>query len=223
MNSIKPKHLLLVILAAMPLFSVAQDKAQHYDINVDVPEMKVYSNHLKLGGTNTKGEKIDVNNYYITVNNKPFIPITGEFHFSRYSSQYWDESIKKMKAGGINVIATYVFWNMVEENEGQFNWSGDRDIRKFVNLCKKNNVYCIVRIGPFAHGEIRNGGYPDWLLGKPLQIRSNDPTYLFYVERLYNEIGKQLDGFYYKNDGPIIGIQIENEYQHSAAPWGLTY
>lgn len=188
-----------------------------YEINADVPPMKIHSEHLKLGGSNPNGDKISVNNYYVSINDKPFIPVTGEFHFSRYANQYWDEAIKKMKAGGINVIATYIFWNIHEENEGVFNWSGDRDLRKFIELCKKNSMYVIVRVGPFCHGEIRNGGLPDWLLGKPLQIRSNDQKYLSYIERLYNEAGKQLDGLYYKNGGPIIGIQIENEYQHSAA------
>lgn len=194
-----------------------------FEIDATVAEQKIYSGHLKLGGTNPKGEKIAVNNYFITINNKPFIPVTGEFHYSRYPAQYWDESIKKMKAGGVTVIPTYVFWNLHEEEEGKFVWSGDKNLRQFIDLCRKNNMYAIVRVGPFCHGEIRNGGLPDWLLGKPLNIRMNDPLYLSYVERLYNEIGKQLKGLYYKDGGPVIGIQIENEYQHSAAPWGLTY
>jgi len=209
-----------LIMLSVSLVSQAQ---KVYEIDADVPEQKIYSDHLKLGGSNPKGEKIAVNNYYITINNKPVIPVTGEFHFSRYPHQYWDESIKKMKAGGITVIPTYVFWNLHEEEEGKFVWTGDKNLRKFIELCKKNNVYSIVRIGPFCHGEIRNGGLPDWLLGKPLNIRMNDPLYLAYVEKLYNEIGKQIKGLYYNDGGPIIGIQIENEYQHSAAPWGLTY
>jgi hypothetical protein len=194
-----------------------------YEINADVPEQKIYSDHLKLGGTNPKGEKIAVNNYFISINNKPVIPVTGEFHFSRYPNQYWDESIKKMKAGGITVIPTYVFWNLHEEEEGKFTWTGDKNLRAFIELCKKNNMQAIVRIGPFCHGEIRSGGLPDWLLGKPLNIRANDPMYLGYVQKLYSQIAKQLQGLYYKDGGPIIGIQIENEYQHSAAPWALTY
>ncbi|MBF4473479.1 beta-galactosidase [Flavobacterium sp. HJJ] len=193
-----------------------------YEIDTNVPDIDIYEK-LKLGGTNPKGEKISVNNYYMSVGNKPVIPIVGEFHFSRYPRQYWDESIRKIKAGGVNVIATYVFWNLHEEKENTFDWSGDKDLRYFLQLCQKNNIETIVRIGPFCHGEIRSGGMPDWLLGRALNIRSNDPLYLKYVERLYNEIGKQLKGLYYKNGGPIIGIQIENEYQHSAAPWGLTY
>jgi beta-galactosidase len=214
------RYIAIALLMTGSFFAKAQTT---YEINANVPDKKIYSGHLKLGGTNPKGEKIAVNNFYISINNKPVIPITGEFHFSRYPHQYWDESIKKMKAGGITVIATYVFWNLHEEEEGKFVWTGDKNVREFIELCKKNNIHAIVRIGPFCHGEIRSGGYPDWLLGKPLNIRSNDPQYLFYVERLYKQIGQQLKGLYYKDGGPIIGIQIENEYQHSAAPWGLTY
>ncbi len=213
-----------IAIVNLILFNALSLKAQTtHEINVNVPEMKIYSDHLKLGGSNPKGDKIAVNNYYVTINDKPFIPVTGEFHFSRYPNQYWDESIKKMKAGGITVIPTYVFWNLHEEEEGKFVWTGDKNLRAFIELCKKNKMYAIVRIGPFCHGEIRNGGLPDWLLGKPLNIRSNDPLYLSYVQKLYSQIGQQLKGLYYKDGGPVIGIQIENEYQHSAAPWGLTY
>ncbi|TRW27253.1 cellulase family glycosylhydrolase [Flavobacterium zepuense] len=207
------------------LFSaiMANGQTQLHEINTVVPQKKIYNNHLKLGGSNKKGDNIKVNNFYMSLNNKPFIPIAGEFHYSRYPSRYWDESIKKMKAGGINVIATYVFWNFVEDTEGQFNWKGNNDLRKFIDLCAKNDIYVILRVGPFAHAELRNGGLPDWLMGKPLMIRSNDQLYLSYVERFYNEIGSQVKGTYFKDNGPIIGIQIENEYQHSAAPWGFSY
>ncbi|MBL7794340.1 MAG: beta-galactosidase [Saprospiraceae bacterium] len=204
-------------------FSGLNSQNKVYEIDINVPPVKIKSDHLKLGGSNPAGDHISVNNYFLSINNKPFIPVTGEFHYPRYPNAYWDESIKKMKAGGINVVATYVFWNIHEENQGQFLWEGDRNLRRFVELCAENGVYAIIRIGPFCHGEIRNGGLPDWLLGKPLTIRSNDPVYLQAVEKLYSEIGKQIKGLYYKDGGPIIGIQIENEYQHSASPWGLMY
>ncbi|MCK5462256.1 MAG: beta-galactosidase, partial [Bacteroidales bacterium] len=199
-------------------------RSQHvYTLNIDIPEKDISHDHLKLGGTNFKGNSIEVNSYYLQVNNKPVLPVTGEFHFSRYPDKYWEESIRKMKAGGIDYIATYVFWSMHEETEGIFKWDGMNNLRKFIELCEKYEFDVIVRIGPFCHGEIRNGGLPDWLLGKPLTIRSNDPNYLFYVERLYEQIGKQLEGLLFRDGGPVIGIQLENEFQHSAAPWGLTY
>ena len=196
---------------------------QVYELDMPVKEKTIYSGHLKLGGSNPSGERIEVNSYYMSVGGKPVIPVKGEFHYSRYPECQWEEEILKMKAGGVTVIPTYVFWSIHEEKEGVFNWEGNRNLRKFLSLCQKHNMWTVVRIGPFCHGEIRNGGLPDWLFAKPLEIRSNDANYLKYVKRLYEEIGRQLEGLYYKDGGTIIGTQIENEHQHSAAPWGITY
>lgn len=196
---------------------------QVYELDMPVKEKIIYSGHLKLGGSNPSGERIEVNSYYMSVGGKPVIPVMGEFHYSRYPECQWEEEILKMKAGGVTVIPTYVFWSIHEEKEGVFNWEGNRNLRKFLSLCQKHNMWTVVRIGPFCHGEIRNGGLPDWLFAKPLEIRSNDANYLKYVKRLYEEIGRQLEGLYYKDGGTIIGTQIENEHQHSAAPWGITY
>ncbi|WP_163411492.1 beta-galactosidase [Flavobacterium ajazii] len=199
-------------------------KAQNnYKIDVTASKFDPIRGHLDLGGSNVKGDNISVNSFYIEKNNEPFIPVVGEFHFSRYPHQYWDEQLKKMKAGGITVVATYVFWNMHEFKEGTFNWTGDLDVRHFTELCAKNGLNVLMRVGPFAHGEIRNGGLPDWLYGRPIDVRSNDKAYLFYANRLYQEIGKQLKGLMFKDGGPIIGVQLENEYQHSSAPWAFTY
>ncbi len=194
-----------------------------YQIDITGSETEVRKGHLDLGGKSVTGDSIEVNNFYIQRNGKPFIPVMGEFHYCRYPNQYWDEQIKKVKAGGITVIATYVFWNLHEHKEGVFNWEGDLNLRKFIELCKANNLEVIVRIGPFVHGEMRNGGLPDWLYGRPFEVRSNDPEYLGYVSKLYNQIAQQLKGLYFKYGGPVIGIQLENEYQHSAAPWAITY
>ncbi len=84
-----------------------------------------------------------------------------------YPASYWEESILKMKAGGINTIATYVFWNIHERVEGSFDWQGDLNLKRFLELIEKNGMYAIVRMGPFCHGEIRNGGLPDWIYGRP--------------------------------------------------------
>jgi beta-galactosidase len=211
-------------LIGFMVMSLRLNAQQHnYQINIDVPEKQIRTEHLKLGGKDSAGNEISVNNYYLSYNKKPMIPVTAEFHFSRYPENFWDESIKKIKAGGANIIASYVFWNIHEEKEGSFNWTGNRNLKKFIELCGKNGMQVIVRIGPFGHGEIRSGGLPDWLLAKHVVIRSNDAEYLKYVEKLYSEIGNQLNGLYFKDGGPIIATQIENEFQHSASPWGLTY
>ncbi len=215
------KSLLSIATVALVSFSVSAQKI--YQVDVTKVRTDVKRGHLDLGGRSIKGDTIGVNSFYLEKNEKPFIPVIGEFHFSRYPHQYWDEQLKKMKAGGITVVATYVFWNMHEFKEGKFDWTGDLNVRQFTELCAKNGLDVLMRVGPFDHGEIRNGGLPDWLYGRPIDVRSNDPAYLTYVNRLYQEIGKQLNGLMFKDGGPIVGVQIENEYQHSAAPWGFTY
>ena len=211
------------IILVFLFVSVSLSAQNNYSIDITKVKTDVKRGHLDLGGSNVKGDKIEVNSFYLERNGKPFIPVIGEFHFSRYPHQYWDEQLKKMKAGGITVVATYVFWNMHEFKEGKFDWTADLNVQKFTELCAKNGLEVIMRIGPFAHGEIRNGGLPDWLYGRPIDVRSNDQVYLYYVNRLYQEIGKQLKGLMFKDNGPIIGVQLENEYQHSTAPWGFTY
>ncbi|WEK54707.1 MAG: beta-galactosidase [Candidatus Cohnella colombiensis] len=174
-------------------------------------------------GGNPLGETYGFTNFYMTRNGAPIIPVVGEFHFSRFSYLQWEEELLKMKAGGVHVIATYVFWIFHEEEEGVFDWSGSRNLRHFIDLCAKVQLPLILRIGPFCHGEVRNGGIPDWVFSKPLEIRSNDPTYLQYAKRLYRQIAKQVKGTFYREGGPVIGVQLENEYMHCGAPndaWG---
>jgi hypothetical protein len=181
--------------------------------------LDVRSGHLKLGGASCDGRSLGVTNRYITLNGKPFFVISGEFQFSRCPAQYWEEELLKMKAAGINTIASYFFWIHHEERKGVFDWSSDRDARRFVELCARHDLYFIARIGPFVHGECRNGGLPDWLYGQPFETRSNDPRYLACVERWYRGIGDQLRGLMFKDGGPVICVQLDNEYGHSSAPW----
>lgn len=201
---------------------VAQNKTAAYTIDIaGSPVKEIYTGHLKLGGSNPQGHSIEVNSYYIIRDGKPFIPVTGEFHYFRYPNEYWEQELLKIKAGGVNTITSYVMWNYHEEKEGVFDWSGDKNLRKFVELCKKHGLDFILRIGPFCHSEMRNGGLPDWLYGREFQIRTNDPIYLKYVDRFYTEIARQVKGLLFKDGGPIICVQIENELQHSSSPWGI--
>ncbi len=173
-------------------------------------------------GANGKGEVLSFTNYYMQKNGKPFFGISGEFHFSRMSDMRWEDELIKMKMGGLNVVTTYVFWNHHEEREGIFDFTGRRNLKKFVRLCAKHGFYVILRVGPFDHGEARNGGLPDWLYGKPFEVRKLNDGFLYHVKRLYTEIGRQVDGLFFKDNGPIIGVQIDNEYMHSSAPWEMT-
>ncbi|MEC1521548.1 beta-galactosidase [Neobacillus niacini] len=193
-----------------------------YSIDVKNTQKEIYPLETKLGGSNITGETYSFTNYYIEKNGRPFFGISGEFHFSRYNSEKWEDEIIKIKMAGIDIIPTYIFWNHHEEVQGIFDWENNKDLRRFVRLCGKHGLRVILRIGPFAHGEARNGGIPDWLFGRPFELRSNDQEYLTYVERFYQEIGRQIQGYLFKDGGPIIGTQIENEYQHAGAPWEIT-
>ncbi len=165
-----------------------------------------------MGGKDPHGRVIDANSRTLTLDGHPWLPVMGEFHFSRYPQASWEQELRKMKAGGINIAATYIFWIHHEEIEGQFDWSGDRSLRHFAELCATVGLFCYPRLGPWVHGEARNGGFPDWLLEKcASDVRRDAPLYLSYVRRLYGEITRQLDGLLWKDGGPVIGIQLENE------------
>ena len=188
----------------------------------EVKSKEIHRLSNQFYGKDPNGNELGFNNYYMEINGKAFFAIGGECHYSRVNESKWEDTILKMKAGGINIVSTYIFWNHHEEIEGKFRFDGQRNVRAFVELCKKHKMFVIIRIGPFNHGEARNGGLPDWLYGKPFEVRSNTEEFLEYVRRLYRNLAKELKGLFYKDGGIIIGTQIENEYMHSAAPWEMT-
>jgi beta-galactosidase len=181
-------------------------------IDLTQPEQPILSGHLKMGGSNPSGVEICANNRYLTLGGQPWLPVMGEFHYSRYPAGDWREELLKMKAGGITVAASYVFWIHHEEIEGEFIWTGDKDLRRFIKLCAEVGLYAYPRIGPWAHGECRNGGLPDWVLAKCGEaVRLDAPLYLSYAQRFYQQINHQLDGLLWKDGGPVVGVQLENE------------
>ncbi len=151
---------------------------------------------------------------YLVKNGEPWFPIMGEIHYSRYPKEYWKESIYKMRAGGVEVVSSYVIWIHHEEIEEEYDFTGNRDLRGFVETLKECKVKMLLRIGPWCHGEVRNGGFPDWLLKKNWKLRTNDLDYLEEVKKFYFQVYTQVDGLLHKDGGPIIGVQIENEYGH---------
>jgi beta-galactosidase len=209
--------LLCIAIACIPLNAQRQralarrPAANIVDIDASQSIVPPETGFLHLGGTSPTGHDLEINSRYLTLDGKPMLPIMAEFHFSRYPPADWEDEILKMKADGVNVISTYVFWIHHEEIEGQFDWSGQRDLRRFVELCGKHGLYVYLRIGPWDHGEVRNGGLPDWLLKLP-GIRTNDPAYLAHVASFDGEIAAQVKGLLFKDGGPVIGIQLENEY-----------
>lgn len=169
-----------------------------------------------------KKEIYSYNSEYLTCNGSPILPIMGEFHFSRYPEKEWRSALENMKLGGVEIAATYVFWIHHEEAEGEWDFSERRNLKDFLNCCREVGMKVWLRIGPWAHGECRNGGFPDWLVEKErrgeLTLRTDDPQYLRYVDVFFTKIAEQADGYMHKDGGPVIGIQIENEYGHAGGP-----
>ena len=161
----------------------------------------------KFGGV-CLGDTYKATNQYLTKNGKPFICRMGEIHFSRVPEECWEEALIKMRDGGIDVVASYVFWIHHEETEGEIRFDGNRNIGKFLKICKKVGLPFVMRIGPWVHGEARNGGFPDWLARKcGGAVRTDAQPYLTYVrrffEQIYNQVKDDCDG--------ILAIQLENE------------
>lgn len=157
------------------------------------------------------GQSIKWDSQSLFINGKRVIPVMGEIHYSRIPEQEWKQELRKMKEGGITIVSNYVFWNHVEETEGIFNWRQQRSLRHFLELCKEEQLPVVLRIGPFCHGEVRNGGIPDWLLTKKVKLRSEDPSFLHYVTLLYRQIYTQLQGLQWKDGGPVLACQFDNE------------
>lgn len=151
---------------------------------------------------------------YMTKDGEPWFPLMGEFHYSRYPKEFWRESIYKMKAGGIEIVSAYVFWIHHEERKGEYDFTGQRDLRAFVETVKECGLELFIRVGPWCHGEVRNGGLPDWILKEDYEVRTNDERYFAEVEKYYAKVFEQVKGYLYKDGGPIVGMQIENEYGH---------
>jgi beta-galactosidase len=202
---------ILLLLGSLALGSPAfEARAAEVSVDARIPAEPPGPLPFPVYGASPSGPQFSANRRYLTLGSQPWFPVMGEFHFSRYPADEWEEELRKMKAGGITVVSTYVFWIHHEETVGRFDWTGQRDLRRFVALCGKCGLYAWVRIGPWDHGEVRNGGFPDWL--QKTGARSNDPAYLSRVARFYGEIGRQLQGQFWKDGGPIVGVQIENEY-----------
>ena len=173
----------------------------------------------RWGGTSPDGHVLSANNYYLELDGKPLPLVIGEMHPQRYPVEYWEEAILEMKAAGLNGISFYVFWSQIEPRPGEFDFDGNNDLRRFVELCAKHGMYVWLRIGPFNNSEFMLGGLPAWLYGMPLTERSNHPLYLELVGRYFEKLGEHLNKQMWEQGGSVIGIQLENELGVAGVSW----
>lgn len=153
---------------------------------------------------------IALTNRYLTRDGVPVIPVSGELHFSRVPRHRWAERLRQMKAGGVTVVASYVFWLHHSPRRGEARFDGNLDVAAFVDAAIEAGLDVVLRIGPWCHGETRNGGFPDWVQRAPVRHRTDDPGYLELVTEWFGQIGAAL-GDRAGSDGTVLGIQLENE------------
>ncbi|WP_212999397.1 beta-galactosidase [Winogradskya consettensis] len=153
---------------------------------------------------------VELTNRYLIRDGVPVVPISGELHYSRVPRERWAERLRQMRAGGVTVVASYVFWLHHVEHRGEPRFDGNLDVGAFVDACVEAGLDVILRIGPWVHAESRNGGFPDWVQEAPVRHRTDDPAYLDLVREWFGQLAGNLGGRC-SPDGPVLGIQLENE------------
>ena len=164
-------------------------------------------NAVRAAGTFEVGQKT------FLLDGKPFVVKAAEVHYPRIPRPYWEHRIQMCRALGMNTICIYVFWNIHEQREGEFDFTGNNDVAEFCRLAQKNGLYVIVRPGPYVCAEWEMGGLPWWLLKKKdIRLREQDPYFMERVKIFEEKVGEQLAPLTIQNGGPIIMVQVENEY-----------
>jgi beta-galactosidase len=144
---------------------------------------------------------------------QPYQIISGEMHYARVPRAYWRDRFRKARAMGLNTITTYVFWNVHEPRPGVYDFTGQNDIAEYIREAQEEGLNVILRPGPYVCAEWELGGYPSWLLkDRSLVLRGQDPKYTAAVERWFARLAKEITPLLIGNGGPIIAVQVENEY-----------
>ena len=158
-------------------------------------------------------QTFEVGHKTFLLDGKPFVVKAAEMHYPRIPRPYWEHRIQMCKALGMNTICIYVFWNIHEQREGEFDFTDNNDVAAFCRLAQKNGMYVIVRPGPYVCAEWEMGGLPWWLLKKKdIRLREQDPYFMERVKLFEQKVGEQLAPLTIQNGGPIIMVQVENEY-----------
>jgi len=158
-------------------------------------------------------EFITFDNQSFTIMGMKTFLTCGEVHYPRIPKELWSQRLLRARMAGFNTVATYLFWNAHEPEEGQFDFSGNKDLSAFLDLCRELRLFVIVRLGPYSCSEIDLGGFPAWLaVGKGVRLRSEDPEYLKYVDRWFEKVLPIVARHQIHKGGPVIMVQLENEY-----------
>jgi hypothetical protein len=158
------------------------------------------------------GATLAIDSASLLLNGARILPFAGEMHFSRVPRAAWAADLAAMKAGGLDVVQAYVFWLHTEEVQGSQDWTDNRDLGAFVDAAAAAGLMVALRVGPWCHGEARNGGWPDWAGAQPgVRVRTNTTAWLGLVRGWYAGVAAQLRGRYWADGGAVISVQLDNE------------
>lgn len=207
-----------LVVAAVSVSKAARGEAPVYTIDAS-DSQELAASPIVMGEAETPaGQALTVDGTSLLLDGKRWIPAMGEIHYARLAPEDWRAELLKMKAGGIGIASSYVFWIHHEETEGVWDWQGCRDLRRFVQTCAEVDMPVVIRVGPWCHGEVRNGGLPDWVVEKHGRgVRTTNDAFLKDVDVLYGQIAGQLEGLLWKDGGAVVGLQFDNEYRGRSA------
>ena len=166
------------------------------------------------GGTaQTAARTFGYKGEHFLLDGEPFLLISGEMHYPRVPRPYWRDRMRKMRALGLNTLCTYVFWNLHEPESGKFDFTGNLDVAAYLRTAQEEGLWVILRPGPYICTEWDFGGLPSWLLStSDLKVRTTDPRFLKAAAKYLQRVGEQLAPLQITRGGPIIMVQVENEY-----------
>ncbi|QCB94517.1 beta-galactosidase [Cellulomonas shaoxiangyii] len=147
---------------------------------------------------------------YLERDGRPWVPVSGEVHYARIPRERWRERLQLVRSGGVDVVSTYVTWIHHEPERGRADFTGGLDVAAFVRLAGELGLHVVLRVGPWVHGEVRNGGFPDWVQAAPVRHRTDDPAYLELVREWFGRLGEQLAEVC-RPGGPVLAVQLDNE------------
>lgn len=154
-----------------------------------------------------------VSNGRFLIDGQPFQIRSGEMHYARVPREYWRDRFRKMRAMGLNTVCTYAFWNLHEPQPGKYDFSGNADVREFVREAQEEGLWVLLRPGPYSCAEWEWGGFPYWLARYPnMKVRSTDPRFLNAARDYLKHLGRELASLQINHGGPILMVQVENEY-----------
>uniref|UniRef100_A0AC11DRP9 Uncharacterized protein n=1 Tax=Ovis aries TaxID=9940 RepID=A0AC11DRP9_SHEEP len=148
-----------------------------------------------------------------TLGNTPFLILSGTIHYFRVPRDYWKDSLLKLKACGFNTVTTHVPWNLHEPRRGHFHYRGNLDLLAFISLASEVDLWVILCVGPYVGSDLDLGGLPSWLLeDSHMKLRTTHKGFTAAVNRYFDDLIPRIRGFQFQEEGPIIAVQMENEY-----------